>query len=146
MTPWYRIFGRTDQVPAPADIEACLTGAGPFFSNVFADETGWYRAEIRTASGPTLVLERWLADEEGIRAELNSWAAFLETCEHSFHSRSLMEQVIQSRQLITLSAEGDSHRLCTLLCQLLARTSDGFYQVDDEGFFSADGDLLVRTS
>jgi hypothetical protein len=30
------------------------------------------------------------------------------------------------------------------LCRFLARATDGFYQVDDEGFFEADGTLLVK--
>src|SRR5262245_65797073 len=101
MATWYRVFGRSEAPPAPADIEACLAGAGHAVTSSFAgDAAGWYRADLSVGGAPVAV-ERWLADEDGVRAELNSWAAVLETCEDSPPSRSLMERRIQWRQLRT---------------------------------------------
>ena len=112
----------------------------------------WYRVFGSLDTAPTdvadkpLVLERYRADEEGIRAELNSWAAFLETCDGPHHI-PLMERTIQTRQLFTLhNPTGDVglDRECHRLCQLLARITAGFYQADSLGFFDADGTLLVE--
>src|SRR6476659_8189156 len=96
---WLRVFGAVDTVPDPAGIEACLAGAVVSF---VADDTGWYRAEITAGEGSPITMERYLADEEGIRGELNAWAAYLETLDYSPHHAALMERAIQTRQLITI--------------------------------------------
>ena len=112
----------------------------------------WYRvfgsldAAPALAVVPPLALECFSADEEGIRAELDSWAAFLETCDGP-HGVPLMERAIQTRNLFTLhdpSGELDSD--CVALCQQIAEVTAGFYQIDDIGFFDAAGTLLVNES
>ena len=98
------------------------------------------------SAGRPITVERFGADEEGIRAELNSWAAYLETHESSPHHLPLMERTIQSRQLFTVERpddEASSARLCEALCRHLAGQTGGFFQVDEQGFFAADGTLLV---
>ena len=127
MSRWYRVFGSLDTVPTDL---------------VAVDDDDWHRAEIST----DLVLERFRADEEGIRAELNSWAAFLETCDGP-HVFRLMERAIQTKQLFTIhnpTGDGGLDRECNTLCQHLARITEGFYQADGLGFFDADGTLLVE--
>src|SRR5262245_33597511 len=122
MGPWYRVFGRLDAVP-PA--EALAAGADASFES---DEGGWLRGEIRLGAGAVLELERWTADEEGIRAELNGWAAYLETCERSPHHVALMERMIQTRQLFTLHCPDEATAgPCVALCQRLAAATDGVY-------------------
>jgi hypothetical protein len=151
MAVWYRVFGANETAPAPADIERCLATGGLAVSSRFqGDEQGWFRAELSVGPDlPPVAVERWLAGEEGIRAELNSWAGFLETCEHSPHHAALMERVIQARQLFTI-AEPTHPRwaggMCLALCQHLARVTDGVYQVDGAGFFAADGTVLVEAA
>jgi hypothetical protein len=153
MALWYRIFGARDVLPAPAEVEAYLAGAGVHARIAWdGDEQGWYRAEIAAGECTPLVLERWLADEEGIRAELNTWAAFLETCDSSPHHAALMERAIQTRQLFTLRRPIDPadealvERVCVALVRHLAAITGGFYQADGQGFFAAEGTLLVRES
>ena len=110
----------------------------------------WYRV-FGSLDTPTdldvsdpLVLECFHADEEGIRAELNSWAAFLETCDGPHHI-PLMERTIRTKQLFTLHDPTDeAQHICVTLCQHLATLTAGFYQIDDIGFFDADGTLLVE--
>lgn len=145
-----RVFASTDAPPAPAGIEACLAGLGVAVGARFdEDESGWHRAELTLGGGAPLVLERWLADEEGLRAELSSWAAYLETLDYSPNAGPLMERAIQARQLFTLRRPIDHPneallgRACQALCQFLARETSGFYQADDRGFFAADGEVLV---
>lgn len=135
MDVWYRVFGRLEAVPPPNLL--AVAGATP---RIEADDAGWYRAEI-DVGGAVLVIERWLADEEGIRGELSSWAALLETCDHSPHHIPLMERAIQARQLFTVNTTDQPRAVA--LCQALARHTQGFYQVDGVGFFEADGTLLV---
>jgi hypothetical protein len=147
---WYRIFGSTESAPEPAAVLAHLAGLGLDVAGSFAgDVAGWFRADLAVGGEP-LAVERFLADEEGIRAELNSWAAYLETCTHSPHHGPLMERVIQSRQLLTVRRpEGHPdqeavERACVGLCRFLAGATAGFYQVDGQGVFAADGSLLVE--
>lgn len=148
---YYRIFGASDTQPEPAAIEGCLAGQGAAVAVRFsADDAGWFAAEIVAGPGSPLVLERWLGDEEGIRGELNAWAAFLETCDWSPHAAALMERVIQTRQLFTLRKPIDHpdealvDRLAAALSRHLARVTGGFYQADRQGVFEADGTLLVQ--
>ena len=139
---WYRVFGASSEMPAPAAILAFLTSRCASVSGDFAtDATGWYRAELFVDNVP-LPLERYLAEEEGIRAELNSWAAWLETHENAPEHVRLMERMIQTAQLFTLHGEG-SEQVCLDLCRFLAAQTAGVYQIDERGFFAADGTLLV---
>ncbi|MGL4551369.1 MAG: hypothetical protein ACRC33_09280 [Gemmataceae bacterium] len=143
MGMWYRVFGRSDASP-PA--EALVAGEDATFES---DGRGWLRGEIRLGAGGPLELERWTADDEGIRAELSGWAAYLETCDWSHHHVPLMERMIQTRQLFTVRKPIDcpdevrAERLCVALCRRLAEATDGVYQADGAGFFAADGSLLV---
>jgi hypothetical protein len=143
---WYRVFCASERVPALADIEACLAGAGVSASHSPAEEADWVWLRFQ-AGEATVEVNRFRADEEGIRAELNSWAAFLETCEHDPRHRELMERMIQSKQLFNIEEPSESAReVCVQLSQCLARLADGFYQIDDEGFFEADGAILIADS
>ena len=116
MARWYRVFGSLDTAPA-------------------------------LAVEPPLALECFSADEDGIRAELDSWAAFLETGDGP-HAVPLMERAIQTRILFTLHdpTEDEFERDCVALCRQIAHVTAGFYQIDDIGFFDADGTLLVNES
>ena len=115
MGRWYRVFGSLDTPPS------------------------------RIGDGGSILLERWTSDEEGIRAELNSWAAYLETCGGP-HQVRLMERTIQTKQLFTLhDPSGDRlDPACVALCRHLATETAGFYQIDEIGFFDADGTFLVE--
>jgi len=143
---WYRIFGAGSEMPVPAAILEFLTGRYASVSGEFAaDASGWYQADL-LVDGVPLQLERYLANEEGIRAELNSWAAWLETYEDTPAHLHLMERMIQTSQLLTLRSVEESPRteaVCVALCRFLAGLSAGVYQIDRHGFFAADGALLV---
>jgi hypothetical protein len=147
---WYRVFGRSDVAVKPDELLAYLNAQGTPVTGRFAGEDGWLSAEIVFADKVPLYLERFPSTEEGIRAELNNWAAYLETCDDNPIHVPLMEQVIQTLQLFTLCRPMDSagevlvERLCVAACHYLARATDGVYQVDDQGFFAADGTLLLR--
>jgi hypothetical protein len=148
---WYRVFGRNDVEVIPDAIRDRLVASG--FNTTCDYETGasgWLRAELKFAATTPVHLERFRATEEGIRGELNSWAGFLETCDYEPKNTALMERVIQTKQLFTIRRPIDCanealvERLCVDLCRFLASETDGIWQADDEGFFAADGTLLLR--
>ena len=151
MPRWYRVFGAGDVPPPPGAILEHLNGLGGAVAAHFhGDETGWFRAELALGGTVALEVERFLASEEGIRAELNSWAAWVESCGDSPAHGQLMERLIQTAQLFTLSQHeevGDAalaERLCVGLCRFLAQATGGIYQVDGAGFFAAGGTSLLR--
>ncbi|HKB38935.1 MAG TPA: hypothetical protein VKD72_21005 [Gemmataceae bacterium] len=152
MSRWYRVFGRGEQQPAPAALVECLRELGVANPAHFrGDEEGWTLMEVALAEGVSpLSVECFLTREPGIRAELNNWAAWLETCDYSPNSLALMERVIQARQLYAMRRPLDHadelrlEKVCGGICRFLAAATDGVYQYDTEGFFAADGTLLLQ--
>ncbi|MHB1422643.1 MAG: hypothetical protein ACYC3I_05495 [Gemmataceae bacterium] len=144
---WYRVFGGSSEMPAAESIRAFLSSRyGPVGGSFAADDSGWYQADLVVES-VSLQLERYLADEPGIRAELNSWAAWLEVRAATVELVGLMERLIQTAQLITLRGDGESTRseaVCLGLCRFLAEETGGIYQIDARGLFAADGRLLIE--
>jgi hypothetical protein len=149
MARWYRVFGRRAALPDPAALLAHLrTLDGEIDGRFQGDGSEWWSAEFLLAEKATpLRLDRFLASEEGIRAELNSWAAYLETCESSPQHAPLMERMIQTQQLFVLQLPVEDERvarICVGLCEYLAQATEAVWQVDGQGFFAADGTLLLR--
>jgi hypothetical protein len=155
MSQWFRVFARGATAVEPAALLEHLHGQGFAVAGHFrGDDRGWFRAELLIADdAPPIVLERYLADEEGVRLELNSWAAWLEELEANTHALPLMERLIVTKEVFTLhqpSEDADdvedmapAERLCLTCCRYLAAVTDGVYQADHHGFFAADGTLLV---
>jgi hypothetical protein len=152
---WFRVFGASDKAVEPAALLEHLQANGFAVTGRFrGDDLGWFAAELLIADDTAVILlERYLAREEGIRPELNSWAAWLETHEGNPHHERLMQQVIATTQLFTLhqpienvedhETDDDMETLCLTCCRYLAAATDGVYQADHRGFFNAEGTLLV---
>ncbi len=149
MSRWLRVFGTNQAQPAPEalleELQACGQGVAADFRG---DDQGWLHAGLRV--GPLVIeLERYLSTEEGIRAELNTWAAWLESMEEDRDLGPLMQLVISTTQLFTLQVPDDRFPGSPLeavalgACRYLAKVTAGVYQVDDQGFFGPDGRLLV---
>lgn len=149
---WYRIFCRNAEAPSATVLldhlhRLGLSVAGEFHGD---SELNWLSGQIQLGSGSPISLERYLTADDDLRNDLNTWAAWLETATWSEHSTSLMERVIQTQQLITLRKPIDHPdevslgRLCLETCRFLAANWDGIYQIDDKGWYSADGTLLVK--
>jgi len=155
MSPWFRVFGLIAAAVEPAGLLEHLHDQGlPVRGHFRGDERGWFHAELVFAEdAPPVVVERYLAEEEGIRAELNSWAAWLEEQDDNPHRVCLMERLIGTAQLFAIhQAEDDAEeaddkppaeRVSLTCCRYLAAATDGVYQADRAGFFAADGTLLV---
>lgn len=151
MSRWYRVFGTNDVQPEPARLlEEARRLGGDVSGRLRGDDQGWFRAELVLAGEEApLPLERYLATEEGIRAELNTWAAWLEETGPGPAALRLMQHVIGTTQVFTLGPldpDAEADAVCVGLCQFLARETAGVYQIDGRGFFAADGTPLVAES
>ena len=149
---WYRVFGLSEAEVPPAALAGHLHALGlavePHFKG---DDLGWTSGELRLPGGGTPVfVERYLASEDDIRDDLNTYAAELETCDYSPNHGRLMEHAVQTKQLIALRKPLDAadevtlERLLEEACRLLAAQTDGVYQIDGRGWFSAAGELLLQ--
>jgi len=143
---WYRVFGSSDAPVAPGSLLGHLNAQRyPVRACFEPGAADWYQAEvIREDAEDSYDLQCYLADEEGIRDDLNSWAAAIEEIDTP-HQRRLMQHMISTQQLFTLRAvQGKpDHDFCKRLCQFLAGATRGIYQVDGMGFFDAAGELLA---
>jgi hypothetical protein len=149
---WYRVFSLLEVAPRPAELLAHLQGLG--FSpraHFRGDDQGWLGAELILSEGTTpLHLERYLSTEPDIRHELNTWAAVLEAADYSPNHLPLMQHMVRTKQVFTLRKPIDHpdevlvENVCLAVCRYLAGATQGVYQVDDQGFFTADGTLLLQ--
>ena len=149
---WSRVFGqRAEEVP-PAELLEHLAAFG-VAGHFRGDDLGWTTCSLVLPKMPEspVTLERYLTDADELRADLNSWAAGLESAvEYAPKAAALMEPVITTKQLFTIRRpidHGDEvtlDRLVTTVCQFLARRTGGFYQTDGQGFFDAGGEMLVQ--
>jgi len=141
---WARVFREDESALSPEAIAERLRSLGyATEACADADDLGWFHLDLRTNVG-AMTLDRYLADE-GIRDDLNTWAAWLESHAGADAPR-LMQHMISTRQIITLrcqdEVEPDLRRLLHQTLTLLTQPS-GLYQLDGEGFFGASGALLV---
>lgn len=148
---WYRVFGSTLHEPAPAALAAHLHALGLVVEPHFkGDDLGWTEGELRFATGSPVLLARYLTKEDDLRDDLNAHAAELETMTYSPNSVPLMERVIQTQQLVTLRKPVDVpnevllERVLEECARFLATATEGVYQIDGRGWFTAAGELLVQ--
>jgi hypothetical protein len=151
MSRWLRVFSTSTHAPAPAELlEHLRELSGEARGDFQGDDQGWFRADVDLGAGrPPLRLERYLADEEGIRHELNAWAAWVEIFENHHAHDFLMQHLTATAQIFTLQVPSDAENAGSTdesevrVCRFLASKTAGVYQVDGQGFYSADGTLLL---
>lgn len=149
---WYRVFGLDEREASPAALAAHLHALGlPVEPHFKGDDLGWTSGELRLPGARTpIFLERYLASTDEIRDDLNAHAAELETCTYSPNHERLMQHAIQTKQLITLRKPidaADEVMLDLVLeesCRFLATATDGVYQIDGRGWYSASGEQLLQ--
>src|SRR5687768_9904172 len=99
---WYRVFGLTTAELQPAHLLDHLERAGLQVQAHFrGDDQGWFEVELIVEDMPVR-LSRYLVREVGIRAELNTWAGWVETHETHPQRDHLMQQLISVEQLFTM--------------------------------------------
>ncbi len=147
---WLRVFGALETLPEPDALTRTVMEISPAAQTRFEPgEHGWQRAEIQLPDGTILYLDRFRRDEEGVRGELQAWAAYLETRDDNPNNLLLMQHVTSSQQVFALRPQEEVpdqamlDRVCIALCEFLAGTTEGVYQIDGRGFFSAGGRLML---
>jgi hypothetical protein len=149
---YLRVFGLQESAIEPVEVLEWANAAGlPVTGHFRGDEAGWFACELvfTDRDESPILLDRYLAQRDDIRDDLNTWAAWLETADYSDQHQRLMEHVIAVKQLFTLRRPFDHadeirlDRLCVGLAQWLAQRTEGVYQIDHKGFFAADGTLLL---
>jgi hypothetical protein len=141
---WYRVFGSSEVEPPPPALLEFLQTLDPGIRGHFrGDDLGWFAVELRLPEGGIMTLERFLSTEDDIRAELNHWAAWVESNGEDVHR--LMQQIISTKQVFTLRIEDEEadEALYVDLCRYLAGITEGVYQIDGQGFFDAAGGRLI---
>jgi hypothetical protein len=149
---WYRVFGLADAEVPPSALAEHLHAAGvPVEPHFRGDDLGWTVGELRLRGrGTPVILNRYLADTDDLRDDLNVFAAVLETQDYSPNNTRLMRHVIQTRQLIAMRKPLDAVDEVTLekvlleTCRFLAANTDGLYYIDDQGWFTPAGELLLE--
>lgn len=148
---WHRVFGLSAASPPPSALAEHLHAAGlavvPHFKG---DDLGWTAGElVLPGGGSPVLIQRYLTDADDLRADLNAFAAELETMTFNPHHADLMRHVIQTKQLVTLrrpldhADEATLDRLCVEVVRYLAARTEGVYQIDGRGWFAAGGELLL---
>jgi hypothetical protein len=135
---WCRIFAACDE---PPDLDALRRELGVTVESG-GEGPQWFWADVSKNSA-RVRLERYTTDEQGLRAELNAWAATAEATDDTPATAGLMEKIIQARQLITVEGE-DGDELAGAVARWLARRTQSVWQMDGQGFFGPDGELLLR--
>jgi hypothetical protein len=148
---WYRVFCRTDaEVPAGHLLAEAQRPGRAVRGDFRGDDLGWTAAEFSIGPGTPVYVERYLTGEDGLRDGLNTWAAWLETQDHEPNHVRLMEHVIQAKQVVTVRKPLDSPQesaiedLCQSVCRVIAQAADGVYQVEGDGWYTADGHKLLQ--
>ncbi len=148
---WYRVFCRSDAEAKPAELlAAAQQPRRPVAGDFRGDDLGWTAADLSLGSGTPIHVERFLTREDDLRDDLNTWAGWLETQGHEPNHARLMEHVIQSRQFVTIrkpldhANESAVEDVCRAVCRIVAERADGVFQVDGDGWYAADGTLLLK--
>jgi hypothetical protein len=148
---WYRVFCRSNVEVPPAEVLARVQQPGrPVAGDFRGDDLGWTAAELKLGTGTPVYVERYSTADDGLREDLNTWAGYLETLDYSPNHLRLMEHVIQTQQLVTARKPLDHPNesavecVCLAVCQTIAAAADGVYQVESEGWYAADGTLLLQ--
>jgi len=147
-----RIFGKSDRCPTSTVLaEALESSACTLQLACEPTNDDWRHIEVLVREQETpIYLDRFHRTDEGIRGELQAWAAWLETCDYSPNHQSLMTHMIQTQQVFTVRKPVDCanevliDNVSVAICQFLAQAADGIYQIDGKGFFAPDGTMLLQ--
>lgn len=147
MAGWFRIFN-----PSLADWEPekVMEGLQPLFPGIQGkfrtDDDGWFQLVLSHESLGELPIDRFLSTEKGVRAQLNTWAGWLETKDR----HDLMEKIIQVGQIISFELpddlESDSPEFANYrkLARFCASICHGFFHADGVGFVDEYDRLLIE--
>ena len=147
--PNMRIFGSTEATLESHEIVQFIQQGWPGSCVMVEDDAnaGWLSVHVEHPQLPEPIgLDRFCRVYDDITGELMSWAAWLETREGTPQSKDMMARTIAVQQVVLIKCpEGaEEKRICRELSRVLADVADGFFQVDDEGFYDASGVLVIQ--
>lgn len=133
---WFRVFALA-QVDVPLEFiqEFLRAQSLPHFIEATGDDLGW-----KSFRAGDLIVERYLLEADDLRGELDTWAAVVESWEAGAVGTQLMQRIIAVRQMFTVAAARGSEELA----RFLAQKTDGFYYIDEVGFFEASGSPILQ--
>ena len=147
MAGWFRVFLLQEDGPKPSGIMECLQSLIPEVKGKFrTDEDGWFQLILDHPSIGELTIDHFLTSEKGVRAEINTWAAWLESKQRF----DLMERIIQVKQILSfeVTPEMEDNVSDALvykhLALALAALAEGVVHMDAVGFLESDGTLLIE--
>ena len=147
MAGWFRVFLLQEDGPKPSGIMECLQSLIPEVKGKFrTDEDGWFQLILDHPSIGELTIDHFLTSEKGVRAEINTWAAWLESKQRF----DLMERIIQVKQILSfeVTPEMEDNVSDSLvyknLALALAALAEGVVHMDAVGFLEPDGTLLIE--
>lgn len=149
MSLWYRVFSRSDAKIDPNSFLEYLHNTNyPVQAKFLKDEQGWFEATFAFEENE-LTLQRYLTIEKGVRAELNAFAAWIESQETDLNQMELMERVIAAPQIFAFELPEEQANIekvrafCYHVVKFLARETEGLMQVDGEGVYDEEGTFLI---
>jgi hypothetical protein len=147
MAGWFRVFLLQEDGPKPSGIMECLQSLIPEVKGKFrTDEDGWFQLILDHSSIGELIIDHFLTSEKGVRSEINTWAAWLE----SKQQFDLMERIIQVKQILSfeVTPEMEDNVSDSLvykrLALALAALAEGVVHIDAIGFLEPDGTVLIE--
>lgn len=145
MQRWLRVFSAASTEPNVAALENELRRRWPGLTlAVVGDDQGWYECSVLIAEKPSgCVLQRYLREEEQVKGELSAWAAWVEEQPPGPNNELVMARLATAQQVFTLTM-GSDVQLARAAAQWLATATDGIWHEDADGFFAADGTMLLR--
>ncbi|MGF1583571.1 MAG: hypothetical protein ACFCD0_29995 [Gemmataceae bacterium] len=150
MSLWYRIFAQSSESIDPNTLLEHLHTTGyPIQANFLKDDLGWFEATF-SLEGSEVSLQLFHSDEKGVRAELDAFAAWIESQHTELNQIELMERVVTAKQVFAFEIPDEQaniekvRQFCYHVSEFLVGQTQGLMQVDGEGLFDADGQLLLR--
>lgn len=138
-----RVFAGNDASPELAALVNALRQDHPDVTyGMDEDAKGWYTCRINLGSD-TLVIERFLRDEDGIVGQLQAWAAWVESQVRP-DLDGLTALLATCRQVFVISGSAHAKGLVAVdAARWLTASVEGVYQVEATGFFDRSGALLL---
>ncbi|NBR06211.1 MAG: hypothetical protein EBT92_10610 [Planctomycetes bacterium] len=147
MAGWFRVFLLQEDGPKPSGIMERLQALMPEVNGKFrTDEDGWFQLILSHSVIGELILDHFMASEKGVRSEINTWAAWLE----SKQQFDLMERIIQVKQILSFEVTPEMEEnvpdalVFRRISLALAELAQGFVHIDGIGFLESDGRLLIE--
>ena len=152
MSNWIRIFGTNATTLRVSALVEQLDEAGVEVTwEVMGDDQEWEQVSLQTpAMQAPVMLERMALDDPEIHEEVAPLLDGLERLDDVYDVDEIEQVLGGTRQLYILGMpaglQGDSdvEQLSLCVSQLIAKLTKGIYQVDQAGFYDADGQILLE--